>query len=77
DIDRPLVIGQVYGGHKPAWHSSGLMGGYNSKEVGGGCFNHWVMDDSTGQVRTQIICSHGHTQLYLGYLIDQRGNNRG
>ncbi|EPN64782.1 Rhs element Vgr protein, partial [Pseudomonas syringae pv. actinidiae ICMP 19101] len=21
DIDRPLVMGQVYGGHKPAWHS--------------------------------------------------------
>ncbi|WP_440063347.1 type VI secretion system Vgr family protein [Pseudomonas syringae] len=77
DIDRPLVMGQVYGGHKPAWHSSGLMAGYKSKEVGGGGFNHWVMDDSTGQVRTQIHSSHGHTQLNLGYLIDQRGNNRG
>ncbi|EPN86047.1 Rhs element Vgr protein, partial [Pseudomonas syringae pv. actinidiae ICMP 19101] len=43
DIDRPLVMGQVYGGHKPAWHSSGLMAGYKSKEVGGGGFNHWVM----------------------------------
>ncbi|EPM65263.1 Rhs element Vgr protein, partial [Pseudomonas syringae pv. theae ICMP 3923] len=29
------------------------------------------------QVRTQIHSSHGHTQLNLGYLIDQRGNNRG
>ncbi|RMT72731.1 Rhs element Vgr protein [Pseudomonas syringae pv. theae] len=77
DIDRPLVMGQVYGGHKPAWHSSGLMAGYKSKEVGGGGFNQWVMDDSTGQVRTQIHSSHGHTQLNLGYLIDQRGNNRG
>ena len=77
DIDRPLVMGQVYGGHKPAWHSSGLMSGYKSKEVGGGGFNQWVMDDSTGQVRTQIHSSHGHTQLNLGYLIDQRGNNRG
>ncbi|WP_251962789.1 type VI secretion system Vgr family protein, partial [Pseudomonas sp. Marseille-Q5299] len=72
-----LVMGQVYGGHKPAWHSSGLMSGYKSKEVGGGGFNQWVMDDSTGQVRTQIHSSHGHTQLNLGYLIDQRGNNRG
>ncbi|WP_032664999.1 DUF2345 domain-containing protein, partial [Pseudomonas syringae] len=54
-----------------------LMAGYKSKEVGGGGFNHWVMDDSTGQVRTQIHSSHGHTQLNLGYLIDQRGNNRG
>ncbi|MFK3922290.1 DUF2345 domain-containing protein, partial [Pseudomonas fulva] len=37
----------------------------------------WVMDDSTGQVRTQLHSSHGHTQLNLGYLIDQRGNHRG
>jgi len=35
------------------------------------------MDDSTGQVRTQLHSSHGHTQLNLGYLIDQRGNHRG
>ncbi|BDM22735.1 type VI secretion system tip protein VgrG [Pseudomonas sp. LRP2-20] len=77
DIDRPLIMGQVYGGHKPAWHSSGLMSGYKSKEIGGGGFNQWVMDDSTGQVRTQLHSSHGHTQLNLGYLIDQRGNNRG
>ena len=77
DIDRPLIMGQVYGGHKPAWHSSGLMSGYKSKEIGGGGFNQWVMDDSTGQVRTQLHSSHGHTQLNLGYLIDQRGNHRG
>ncbi|WP_459203362.1 type VI secretion system Vgr family protein, partial [Pseudomonas fragariae (ex Marin et al. 2024)] len=28
--------------------------------------NQWVMDDSTGQVRTQIHSSHGHSQLNLG-----------
>ena len=77
DIDRPLVMGQVYGGHKPAWHSSGLMSGYKSQEIQGRGYNQWVMDDSTGQVRTQIHSSHGHSQLNLGYLIDQQGNQRG
>ncbi|WP_130908470.1 type VI secretion system Vgr family protein [Pseudomonas sp. Sample_16] len=77
DIDRPLVMGQVYGGHKPAWHSSGLMSGYKSREIQGRGYNQWVMDDSTGQVRTQIHSSHGHSQLNLGYLIDQQGNQRG
>ncbi|CAI8936027.1 type VI secretion system secreted protein VgrG [Pseudomonas sp. IT-P74] len=77
DIDRPLVMGQVYGGHKPAWHSSGLMSGYKSQEIKGLGYNQWVMDDSTGQVRTQIHSSHGHSQLNLGYLIDQQGNQRG
>jgi len=77
DIDRPLVLGQVYGGHRPAWHSSGLMSGYKSKEIAGSGFNQWVMDDSTGQVRTQIHSSYGCSQLNLGYLIDQQGNRRG
>lgn len=77
DIDKPLIMGQVYGGHHPAWHSSGLMSGYKSKEIKGEGFNQWVMDDATGQVRTQLHSSHGHSQLNLGYLIDQRGNNRG
>lgn len=77
DIDRPLVMGQVYGGHKPAWHSSGLMSGYRSQEIQGRGYNQWVMDDSTEQVRTQIHSSHGHSQLNLGYLIDQQGNQRG
>ncbi|MCJ7957070.1 MAG: type VI secretion system tip protein VgrG [Pseudomonas sp.] len=77
DIDRPLVLGQVYGGHKPAWHTNGLMSGYKSQEIGGRGYNQWVMDDSTGQVRTQIHSSHEHSQLNLGYLIDQQGNNRG
>ncbi|MDB6141990.1 MAG: Rhs element Vgr protein [Pseudomonas sp.] len=77
DIDKPMIMGQAYGGHRPAWHSSGLMSGYKSKEIKGGGYNQWVMDDATGQVRTQIHSSHGCSQLNLGYLIDQRGNNRG
>lgn len=77
DIDRPLILGQVYGGHAPAWHGSGAMSGYKSKELKGRGFNQWVMDDTPGQLRTQLHSSHGHTQLNLGYLINQQGNQRG
>ncbi|WP_296188340.1 type VI secretion system Vgr family protein [Pseudomonas sp. UBA1879] len=77
DIDRPLILGQVYGGDKPAWHSTGHMSGSKSKEIQGLGYNQWVMDDTTGQVRTQIHSSHSHSQLNLGYLVDQQGNDRG
>ena len=77
DIDRPLILGQVYGGDKPAWHSSGCMSGYKSRELNGLGYNQWVMDDTTGQLRTQIHSSHGHSQLNLGWLVDQQGNDRG
>ncbi|SER47534.1 type VI secretion system secreted protein VgrG [Pseudomonas sp. NFACC02] len=77
DIDRPLILGQVYGGHKPAWHSNGCMSGYKSRELNGLGYNQWVMDDTTGQLRTQIHSSHGHSQLNLGCLVDQQGNDRG
>jgi type VI secretion system secreted protein VgrG len=77
DIDRPLILGQVYGGDKPAWHSTGRMSGYKSQEIDGLGYNQWVMDDTTAQLRTQIHSSHGHSQLNLGCLVDQQGNDRG
>ena len=77
DIDRPLILGQVYGGDRPAWHSTGHMSGYKSREIQGLGYNQWVMDDTKGQVRTQIRSSHSHSELNLGYLVDQQGNDRG
>src|SRR5690606_6549374 len=77
DIDRPLILGQVFGGDKPAWHSNGRMSGYKSREIRGSGYNQWVMDDTTGQLRTQIHSSQSHSQLNLGYLVDQQGNDRG
>lgn len=76
-LDRPVVLGQLYGSHQPQWHSTGLMSGLKSKEVGGRGHNQLVMDDSTGQVRTQLASTEAETQLNLGYLIDQQGNHRG
>lgn len=75
--DRPVVLGQLYGTHQPQWHSTGLMSGLKSKEIAGSGYNQLVMDDSTGQVRSQLASTESATQLNLGYLIDQQGNSRG
>lgn len=78
DCDRPVVSGRVYNSAvKPQWHSHGLLSGYKSKEFGGTGFNQLVLDDATGQNRTQLYSSSAESYLHLGYLIDQRGNTRG
>ena len=78
DGDRPLVTSRVYNGSKtPSWHSNGLLSGYQSKEHQGAGFNQLVMDDATGQNRTQLFSTSSNSHLHLGYLIDQNGNSRG
>lgn len=76
-LDRPVVLGQVYGGHQPQWHSTGLLSGLKSKEIKGRGYNQLVMDDATGQLRSQLASTDASSQLNLGYLINQRGNQRG
>jgi type VI secretion system secreted protein VgrG len=78
DCDRPVVSGRVFNGAvKPQWHSHGLLSGYKSKEFGGTGYNQLVLDDATGQNRTQLYSSSAESYLHLGYLIDQQGNTRG
>lgn len=78
DCDRPLVTGRVYNGAvQPHWHSNGLLSGYKSKEYQGTGYNQMVMDDSTGQNRVHLYSTSANSQLHLGYLVDQSGNNRG
>ncbi len=76
-LDRPVVLGQLYGGHQPRWHSTGIMSGIRTKEIRGSGYNQMVMDDATGQLRTQLASSESDTQLNLGYLIDHQQNTRG
>jgi len=78
NCDRPVVTNRMFNGtHKPHWHSNGLLSGYKSKEHQGEGFNQLVMDDATGQNRTQLLSSSANSLLHLGYLIDQSGNSRG
>lgn len=77
NLDRPIILGQVYGEDLPAWHSHGLMSGYRSKELRGNGYNQLLMDDATGQLRAQLASSVADTQINLGELIYQEGNVRG
>ncbi|WP_233838863.1 type VI secretion system Vgr family protein [Paraburkholderia sp. ZP32-5] len=80
DCDRPIVLHRLYNGKvQPAWHSHGIFSGFKSKEYNGSNYSQFVLDDATGQTRTQLLNSgaDGVSLLHLGYLIDQGGNSRG
>jgi len=78
DCDRPIVIGRAYNAAvQPAWHTSGIVSGFRSKEYSGSGYNQLVLDDSTGQTRAQLMSSSANSMLHLGYLIHHSGNVRG
>jgi len=79
DIDRPIVIGQVYNGADlppfPAGHEAGanhpgVISGWMSHNHEAG-FNQWLIDDAPGQLRTRLASSENASQLGLGHLIHQ------
>nr|WP_269504304.1 type VI secretion system Vgr family protein [Burkholderia sp. IMCC1007] len=78
DPDRPLVTGRVFNGSStPQWHTQGQLSGFKSKEYKGSGYNQLVLDDSSGQNRVHLYSSQTSAQLNLGYLVEQRDNNRG
>jgi len=82
DIDRPLIIGQLYNGaDAPPLHGAdnhpGALAGIQSAEYRGDGRNRWLIDDSPGQLRQQLHSSYASSQLNLGYLIRQDRNRRG
>ncbi|MGK8202840.1 type VI secretion system Vgr family protein [Burkholderia cenocepacia] len=78
DPDRPLVTGRVFNGNcTPQWHTQGQLSGFKSKEYKGSGYNQLVLDDTSGQNRVHLYSSQTSAQLNLGYLVEQRDNNRG
>jgi len=92
DMDRPLVVAQLYtGADLPPFSAgvdsganhAGTLSGIHSHNFDGGGYNQWQLDDTPGQVRTRLASSGAATQLNLGYLIHQdpssaqRGSYRG
>ncbi|MEJ7806302.1 MAG: type VI secretion system Vgr family protein, partial [Telluria sp.] len=92
DMDRPIVVAQLYtGADAPPFaagmdsgaNHAGVLSGIHSHNFDGAGFNQWQLDDTNGQVRTRLATSTAATQLNLGYLIaqppssTQRGAYRG
>jgi type VI secretion system secreted protein VgrG len=92
DVDRPVVVAQLYTGsdlppfaagvHSGVNHA-GTLSGIHSQNYDSSGYNQWQLDDTPGQVRTRLATSTAATQLNLGYLIHQspasseRGSYRG
>jgi len=84
DMDRPIVVAQLYtGADTPPFSAgvesgvnhAGVLSGIHSHNFDGTGFNQWQLDDSTGQVRTRLATSTAATQLNLGYLVVQSPNS--
>ena len=92
DIDRPIVVAQLYTGNdKPPFSAgldssanhAGVISGIHSHNLDGGGYNQWVLDDSSRQLRMRLASSTAASQLNLGYIVQQapdsatRGAHRG
>lgn len=80
DIDNPIIRGAVHNGINkvpydlPAIKTQSTL---KSKEYKGGGYNEVLLDDTTGEVKTQIHSTPGTSQLNLGYLTHPRKSDGG
>lgn len=85
DPDKPIIVGQVYGGaaqppsfsHTGALPGNRYLAGIKSKEVQGTRYNQLRLDDTPGQINAQLSSQHGHSELNLGWLTQPRNKGRG
>lgn len=80
DIDRPIIVGPLYSqAHVPPYAAGegsginhpGTLSGVRSQALDEAGHNEWVIDDTTGQLRMRLSCSHAEAQLGMGHLIHQ------
>jgi type VI secretion system VgrG family protein len=85
DIDHPVVVGQLYNGpatppfaagENSGANHPGTLSGVQTQTLDGQNGSRWVLDDASGQLRHSLNHSVADSQLNLGYLIDQQGNQR-
>lgn len=79
--------GNLAGGNSPVWHGASAdsaghrngaaQWGIRSKEFGGSGYNQLLFDDTDGQGRVQLKCTHAASELNLGHLIHAADNYRG
>ena len=80
DIDRPVVVAQLYNGvDTPPFaagvdsvaNHAGVLSGIHTHNFDGSGYNQWQLDDTRGQLRMRLATSCATTQLNLGYLVQQ------
>jgi type VI secretion system secreted protein VgrG len=84
DPDKPIIVGQVYGGAAPppSFSHTGTMpgnrylAGIKSKEVQGLRYNQLRLDDTPAQINAQLASQHGQSELNLGWLTHPRKDGR-
>jgi type VI secretion system secreted protein VgrG len=80
DIDRPVIVAQLYNGSDTPPFAAGVDSGVDHAGVLSGIhthnfdragYNQWQLDDTPGQLRTRLATSSAASQLSLGCLVDQ------
>ncbi|MGY0611517.1 type VI secretion system Vgr family protein [Luteimonas sp. A501] len=86
DLDRPVVVAQLYGGaHLPPYaggedsesNHPGVLSGLRTTGLDGQQDSRWIVDDTPRQLRHQLDTGLAASRLGLGLLIDQTDANRG
>ena len=86
DIDQPTILGQLYDGHKRPPFSAGrdsqanhcgTISGLSTRSLDGSPANQWMLDDTGNQLRHEVRSASADSRLALGYLIEQKGAERG
>jgi type VI secretion system secreted protein VgrG len=80
DPDKPVVISQMFTGHAlhpPLSTRANLpvtrfLSGMRSREIRGNRANQLRLDDTPGEINTQLSCDEGASQLNLGWLTHPR-----
>ena len=78
DPDQPIVVGRVYNAAKrPPYALPGLktLSAIRSQEHKGSGHNELLIDDTSGEIATQLRSTHAASQLTLGYLTHRRDND--
>ncbi|MBU9465910.1 type VI secretion system tip protein VgrG [Burkholderia multivorans] len=85
DPDRLVIINVLSNGANPPaafTHVGNLPGnryvsGIKTKEIKGRRYNQLRLDDTPGQISSQLASEHAHSQLNLGYLTQPRQDGQG
>lgn len=87
DLDRPMIVGQLYNGTDslpwPAGEESGAnhpgtLSGWRSHTLEDGGLNEWVIDDATGQLRMRLASQSSGSpwsELSLGHIVNHGANS--